>query len=1158
MHKDPQKRVDVRKTPGKLTLIVFALCVVAALCCDYMLFAVRRGEASAVSGELIQGGYGSVPSSVWGRLFEYFGSVTYLFPLMALLPIWWLLRSGFSLRNLDFFRIGLRLVGFNVLVLGLCMLYCGILGSDSNDAGGYVGIGLYQFVFAVLPRLAAALLIIFMTFAGLMLFCAHGPIWFCDHIGAAVSALLPFKGKTSAQSEKADANDAEQPASDDKAPLETFKTVSVSNESMETVSAPQDAESKTKAKSFVAPRFFRGKADADARLTVGHAQGGRVEPSFGGMSAASAAKEASNPQEVKPRQTPYAGENASQSELDLWGTQARAVSGQAASGDLPQEQRSSSPAPESAPTDPRTQGPSTIISGGAYATQEPSEEELQGYPEDEYVMPDAPSSTIITKAGEDQAAPGVPEREAQSAAAPSSPLYQAGAPGVDSDVVGNPFRRGSVSTVITRHDPSQDMQFDQQVKGGESEGHADGYYTEKDSGAYIPPAPGTLMEKQRESTDVPGYFSFEQEPEKEDSVPAVRTSLRRGESGAPISEHDSAYLGSFGRATRGLADPQPEEEAVVDDFPQSGISQGFDDPARDYDGYEDEPAEADDQEQSDFFGGDAAASEIESDDYAESSDPVSADQEFAPPQDPPHAPLGRVPTRNYVSSITTVPSGSDPHDNWRPPFDLLTPPRQSEMVEQATIDAMIVRINKALTDFGVEAEVASYLAGPVITRYDLRLGRGTRVSAIRNLQLDLARTLTTAQVRVLDMIPGTPFAGLEIPNPKRKIITLREVVETDDFAHTGAGLPLCLGVNTTGAPVVADLAKAPHLLIAGTTGSGKSAGINSMLISLLLTRSPSELRMILVDPKQVEFALYQDLPHLICPVISEPAQTMAALQWCVSEMERRYKLISGLRLRSIGEVNQYIESENAQGMAVYDPAWTADMGGSPAVLKPIPSIVMVIDEFADLMDAFRAKPKGNRGIQPDVLVGRLAQKARAAGIHLMLATQSPRSQVITGTLKANLPSRIAFTVQSALDSRVILDESGAETLLGNGDMLAKLMGLMNNQLFRAHGPFTSNEDVQAVVNAWHEHCGEPEFVEGVTDVEDEEEGDDASFGGEQQSSRKKDILYDQVVAYARDHQNTHDGANPSLTSIQSEFGIGYPRAHRLVMEMKRNGDLRND
>ena len=851
-------------------------------------------------------------------------------------------------------------------------------------------------------------------------------------------------------------------------------------------------------------------------------------------------------------------------------------------------------------------GPSTIISGASYGQSyenEPSMQETSDYD-------DGIQRTIITKSadGFDDSnnfySSGSSEQQSSVYKEDDydGPIYEAGAPGAHNEVVGNPSNRGEFSTVITRGQSVTKMQFGRDVETFESPlEESKGGYSEFDSNASIPQSTDVMMPEQELLSQNEEYsdnsFSFTQEQDDVESESVNQTVAPLRPAAAPISEHDTVYSNSYTGATRGLgpnaesvtipsyeqettADQQYDGENEIENSPDLSGSK-----AQQY-GFVQQPSasslqENDMQEQtaegehevitqedpqsdaqidnaSFAHGGDmnnsAAGAAYTDEQRTASENSVAADDIQAKTQEPPRAPLNKVPTKVYLDSMSTANADCDPNDKWRPAITLLRPSNDPQMVDEAVIQTMIERINRTFGDYKVPAKVANYQPGPVITRYDLELARGTKISAIKQLESDLARNLTTS-VRVLDTVPGTSYVGLEIPNPKRKLITLRDVVESEQFINSNAKLPLCLGVSANGIPVVADLAKAPHLLIAGTTGSGKSAGINSMLLSMLLTRSPNELRLILVDPKMVEFSLYQRDPHLICPVISETEQTMAALQWCVGEMERRYALMSKLGKRSIDEYNDYIRQKEAHGEVVYDPAWTADMGGQPSRLRPLPAIVMVIDEFADLMDSFEGGKKKSDG-HPETLVRRLAQKARAAALHLMLATQSPRSTVITGTLKANLPSRVAFTVQSSLDSRVILDEGGAETLLGNGDMLAKFMGLMNNQLFRAHGPFASNEDVSAVVDAWNEHCGDPNFIDGVTDIEEEEEDIDISYdGGSMGMSSKTDPLYDKVVAYVIEYQNQNSGTPPSISGLQAEFGIGYPRAKRYFVTMKKNGVL---
>ena len=422
-----------------------------------------------------------------------------------------------------------------------------------------------------------------------------------------------------------------------------------------------------------------------------------------------------------------------------------------------------------------------------------------------------------------------------------------------------------------------------------------------------------------------------------------------------------------------------------------------------------------------------------------------------------------------------------------------------------------------------------------------------------NLSIDLQRQLMTNKINMLPSIIGTPYMGIEVPNDHRQLITLGDIVETDEFLNSNAYLPMCVGVNTVGKTVVADLATAPHLLIAGTTGSGKSAGLNSMLVSLLLARSPAELRLIMIDPKTVEFTKYVGLPHLLTPIITDPESTTAALGWLIKEQERRYRLLSLMRVSNIQQLNALIRSENAKGNQVYDPIWTADMGGEPPVLKPLPYILLVIDEFADLMAVASSGKKG--GQKPEALIGRLAAKARAAGIHLILATQTPRADIVTGSIRANMPSRIAYTVQNSQESRIILDESGAENLLGNGDMMVKYQKLNNSQLFRAHGPYTSDDDVHNVVQSWIDRAGDPEYVEGVTEFIDEEEAEEAVNGNED-SQGALDAKFDSIVEWIR---TTFSAMSKplSISEIQTTHSVGYNRAKRIHRQLQAEGIIDN-
>lgn len=1200
---NPQaNHVDNRCVIGKIQFAFIILSVLFALVCDFMLLSFHNGEQSALSGQLLEGGEAS-SGSFLSYVFDYFGNVTYLMPYLIVYVVTLLCFSGLNIKNIDFFKVGLRLLGINTLIIGLCMLFSGIMVSDSMGGGGILGDYLNIACFSNMPRYAAPLIPVVLTFLGIMLSAARSPLWFCDTLGALIMRFVPF-GK---DDEETSANKQEPPR--DQAPSGMSFNVRDTRSDILKKASNAGGES---GKQDSAPRFFRGVTDLKTKLRFGNEasatvnQGttaepafqSRVEPSFGmGTSSQAAAVRNSTEQYygTSSFQTPKSEQRAELSvqrnifddtprtirpEFDKNYVAERNVDYGRSERYEDENNRAYSGATGQAygnAGDESPKGVSTIINGYSQDSVSSSDSGNLSNQDDEVPV----QRTIITRSDD----PVNNERRE-----PSFGSYDANEAEVkekqDVQNIADEEDGGGISTVVTRGQSITKMKAGEDIETihDPSAGIEDDYSSPYGgmSSASIPASSGELPPDEDETY---GNFSFSdehssEEPSVSDNEPYEYANRTVSE---PISERDLSYSDSYTKAVRGLGEhsepavlekreSEKNQDPLINQYPedvQSSVKHTESSKASYY-GFvrRDDPQEQKLQhtgelkdnsslkEQNSVYPQTVNAQERETrEPYTDTTSAKDSIDEYVSEekQEAPTASVHKFPTKDYVSSVATVPTTCDPDDLWRPPFDLLASSEHSEMVDEATIHNFIERINRTFQDFSVQAKVASYQAGPVITRYDVKLDRGVKSSVIRGLQADLSRTLTTT-VRVLDVVPGTPYMGLEIPNPKRKLITLRDVVESEQFLQTKAQLPLCLGVDAAGVPVVADLAKAPHLLIAGTTGSGKSAGINSMLLSLLLTRSPAELRFILVDPKQVEFSLYEDLPHLICPVISETDETMAALQWCVGEMERRYRLISNLKLRSVNEYNAYIRQQNALGQVVFDPAWSPEMGGQPTILRPLPAIVMVIDEFADLMAAFEGRGK-NKGPQPDQLVQRLAQKARAASMHLMLATQSPRSSVITGTLKANLPSRIAYTVQSNLDSRVILDDNGAENLLGNGDMLAKLMGLANNQLFRAHGPFASNKDVNAVVEAWKEHCGAPEYLEGVTDLEDPDDDSEPDLGSASERAHKLDKDYDAVVAYVREYQNQNNGAAPSMSLVQTEFCFGYPRTKKIFMQMKRNGDL---
>jgi S-DNA-T family DNA segregation ATPase FtsK/SpoIIIE len=476
-----------------------------------------------------------------------------------------------------------------------------------------------------------------------------------------------------------------------------------------------------------------------------------------------------------------------------------------------------------------------------------------------------------------------------------------------------------------------------------------------------------------------------------------------------------------------------------------------------------------------------------------------------------------------------------------PPLDLLDPPSTSAAgYSPETLDHMSRRVEILLRHFGIAVKVVAVEPGPVITRFEIEPAPGVKVSQISNLAKDLARGLSVISVRVVEIIPGKPVVGLEIPNQQREIVYLREVLESPIYTQSASPLTLALGKDIGGNPVVANLAKMPHLLVAGTTGSGKSVAINAMLLSLLYKASPQEVRLILVDPKMLELSMYEDIPHLLTPVVTDMKEAANALRWCVVEMDRRYRLMATLKVRNIAGFNRKLADAQAAGESITDPFWKPGEGeggvaGAIPVLEPLPFIVVVIDELADMMMIV--------GKKVEELIARLAQKARASGIHLILATQRPSVDVITGLIKANIPTRIAFQVSSRVDSRTILDQMGAEQLLGHGDMLYLPPGTGLPQ--RVHGAFVDDHEVPRVVDFLRQ-TGVPDYIDDVL-AEPREETDgmeDADGGGR---GGESDPLYDEAVRIVTESRRA------SVSGVQRRLRIGYNRAARLVEEMETAG-----
>ncbi|OJQ23921.1 DNA translocase FtsK [Escherichia coli] len=532
--------------------------------------------------------------------------------------------------------------------------------------------------------------------------------------------------------------------------------------------------------------------------------------------------------------------------------------------------------------------------------------------------------------------------------------------------------------------------------------------------------------------------------------------------------------------------------------------------------------------------------------YQQPQQPVAPQQQYQQPQQPvapqpqyqqPQQPVAPQQQDTLLHPLLMRNGDSRPLHKPTTPLpslDLLTPPpSEVEPVDTFALEQMARLVEARLADFRIKADVVNYSPGPVITRFELNLAPGVKAARISNLSRDLARSLSTVAVRVVEVIPGKPYVGLELPNKKRQTVYLREVLDNAKYRDNPSPLTVVLGKDIAGEPVVADLAKMPHLLVAGTTGSGKSVGVNAMILSMLYKAQPEDVRFIMIDPKMLELSVYEGIPHLLTEVVTDMKDAANALRWCVNEMERRYKLMSALGVRNLAGYNEKIAEADRMMRPIPDPYWKPgdSMDAQHPVLKKEPYIVVLVDEFADLMMTV--------GKKVEELIARLAQKARAAGIHLVLATQRPSVDVITGLIKANIPTRIAFTVSSKIDSRTILDQAGAESLLGMGDMLYS--GPNSTLPVRVHGAFVRDQEVHAVVQDWKAR-GRPQYVDGITS-DSESEGGAGGFDG----AEELDPLFDQAVQFVTEKRKA------SISGVQRQFRIGYNRAARIIEQMEAQG-----
>lgn len=1272
----PTQGADNTKQASLFQKILFGIICFVGFVIFCSLFSFKSTSDDAMNGELLtNAAVNSVVPAAHGSfvsgLFEYFGNVTFLFPFIAVFIFYRLIFSFASLnyKKINFFLVGICILGLDTMVLGLCPIF-DHLAADDSTAGGLLGEFFNQYFFNHLPSPASGLLPLFISFVGLMLFTNKGPLWYCDAIGHLFTKYVLRRKDNPSQEPQEEEENAKENTELEKTPVQT--TISVfDNPPHLDIEKKVAEEANTPHKERVIPNlgtfgkhepsfgdssrngpvnFLKGQSSLHGstfgvRPQVAFGAGSqlpvfgsprpqektaqapisvfgrnnhktpiakRIEPEFGDISLleSSVAVGAPKVEESKPL---YISPGVHTSDNKSSQASSTSVSGKT-------ESQSDS-------------GPRTFITGSSVFAPKAPEIKAENNNESKTIIRDSRiqdvqespkvtvQKTIITTSvvsGSSSVAAGTFDNKAP--AEPKTIVYKSGAshiPPVES--VGSPMRHSEVSTVITRttKTPVDKVNPISAMSAGRLEGSYHEDSSEKqdslksydnsygsDGSQSMFPSPEEMeenvisftdfiaREKQNHEINVSNLTSAfipSASATEGSSLPQSAPADNRLEKvqSEPIKESDAAFE-QYSRGTRGVVNSYENTASaqvvpaatITGTYGQTSQSTLFNSSAHEGSSFDQKDSMAGNSIRTESASGFGGISQSSAGSYVNSQNNYASDNQnsgresasgrsedlpvdytekvpfddissisggvpYGMTVEPSKNPITQMPTKAYARSTETTPSRV--FSSWRPSIDLLARSKDESFDNSEEIADKTRIINKAMQDFKVRTQVVQNTAGPVITRFDVRLESGVRSKEIKNISTDLQRILMSGKLNVIEAVAGTPYVGIEVPNRHRKLITLGDIAEC--VTYSDAKLPMCLGVDTVGNPIVADLATAPHLLIAGTTGSGKSAGVNSMMVSLLLKRSPDELRLIMVDPKTVEFTQYQNLPHLLTPIITDPFSALAAVSWLVSEMERRYKLLTSLRVPNIGECNELIRRENAKGNKVYDPAWSADMGGEPPVLKPVPYIVLVIDEFADLMAVSSGAKKGEKSL--DGLISRIVAKARAAGIHFILATQSPRAEVVTGVIKANMPAKIAYTVQSAMDSRIILDDTGAENLLGNGDMIARFQKINNNELFRAHGPYSSTADVQAVVRAWIDEAGDPEYVEGVTDIEDETEVEE-DRGSDNNGSSSRDEKFDAIVAYAREFCGA-SGKALSVSEIQTEFSLGWNRAKRVHKQLKTEG-----
>ena len=1094
---------------------------------------------------------GSVGAWLADTLLFIFGVMAYAIPPVILGLCWIAFRQRDSQDYFDYFAVGLRLIG----VLALVVTTCGMAALNADDiwyfaSGGVIGSLVSNAIAPWFSPAGGTLMLLCVWAAGITLYTGWSWLTIAERIGGVVMGVLTFASNRSRHDEPWQEEDDEQDAHE-YADVPELHAADQDEDEDVLLSAPRAAAQP--AASQPDPLLAKAAAATSAAVAataeaaeVTLAPAAPVTPAAVAASSAAASAPAAMPASPTAQPAPAAVQNAPAS----YGAATAPTPAQSASAPATSPPLYHFEMPDEAPAAP---------SFSAYDDDEPK----MGNWRDTPAMPAAPAAAAAVAATAAQATTRTaPVFDLAPETNPNPQVKQGIGPALPRpNPVKLPTRRELASYGIKL--PSQRM-AEEKAKTEESETAPAG------SVSAAPDAEEALQQAELRQA-----FQSEQQQR-------YGTSWQQDEEDEQDAQHQDALARQFAEQQQQRYEPEVKKEPVfnidtasafdfspmedlVDDGPSEPLFTIAATPEPEAPAVSHEPW----QQVSEVSQPQAPAQVPAPDRFipAESdySTPAASSEPVYAAPAAPSAPAYGAPVASQAPAYSAPAYGSPAavpaqpveeakpslHDSLIHPFlmrheqplekpstplpslDLLTaPPEEEEPVDMFSLEQTARLVESRLGDYRVKAEVVGISPGPVITRFELDLAPGVKAARISNLSRDLARSLSTVAVRVVEVIPGKPYVGLELPNKHRQTVYLREVLDCPKFRDNPSPLAVVLGKDIAGQPVVADLAKMPHLLVAGTTGSGKSVGVNAMIISMLYKATPEEVRFIMIDPKMLELSVYEGIPHLLTEVVTDMKDAANALRWSVGEMERRYKLMSALGVRNLAGYNEKVEQAEAMGRPIPDPFWKPgdSMDMTPPVLEKLPYIVVMVDEFADLIMAV--------GKKVEELIARLAQKARAAGIHLVLATQRPSVDVITGLIKANIPTRIAFTVSSKIDSRTILDQGGAESLLGMGDML--YMPPNSSLPIRVHGAFVRDQEVHAVVQDWKAR-GRPQYIDSIT------AGEESESAGGIDSDEELDPLFDQAVGFVVDKRRA------SISGVQRQFRIGYNRAARIIEQMEAQG-----